>query len=80
MRNSLGRTMNSETIAMPLLFARRFLERQGAVIEANPKGFDALLPQELAERLELPEYVSIMDGLKAESEGAIRDHLWISSA
>ena len=62
--------MNSETIAMPVFFARRFLERQGAVVEASLVGFDALLPQELAERLELPDYVRIKDGVPAESEGA----------
>jgi hypothetical protein len=62
--------MNSETIAMPVFFARRFLERQGAVVEASLAGFDALLPQELAERLELPDYVRIKDGVPAESEGA----------
>ncbi|MBN2034297.1 MAG: hypothetical protein JW836_13570 [Deltaproteobacteria bacterium] len=61
--------MNSESAAQPFLFARRFLEEQGAVVETSPAGFDALLPQELAEKLGLPEYVRIKDGLAAESEG-----------
>ncbi len=60
--------MNSETLAEPFVFARRFLERQGAVVEASSVGFDALLPQELAERLEVPDYVRIKDGLPLESK------------
>lgn len=62
--------MNSETVAQPLVFAQRFLERQGAVIEANPEGgLDALLPDRLSAQLELPEYVRITDGPPAQSQG-----------
>jgi hypothetical protein len=53
--------MSSEITVEPLLFARRFLERQGSLIDANPEGFDAILPHLLAERLDLPEYVSIRE-------------------
>lgn len=60
--------MKSETLAEPFVFVRRFLERQGAVVEASSVGFDALLPQELAERLEVPDYVRIKDGLPLESK------------
>jgi len=60
--------MNSETLREPFLFGRRFLERQGAVIEAIPAGFDALLPQDLAERLEVPDYVRIKEGQSSESK------------
>ena len=62
--------MNSETLREPFLFSRHFLERQGAVIEAIPDGFDALLPQDLAERLALPDYVRIKEG--ESSEGSER--------
>lgn len=51
--------MSSEIAGEPILFARRFLERQGALIDANPEGFDAVLPHILAKKLDLPEYVSI---------------------
>jgi hypothetical protein len=60
--------MNSETRGEAFLFARRFFERQGALVEASPEGFDALLPQELAERLQLPDYVRIKDGPPSESK------------
>jgi hypothetical protein len=69
MRSSLVKTMNSEAIETPVSFARRFLEMRGAVLEANPEGFDALLPDKLAAQLELPEYVRIKDALPAESRG-----------
>jgi hypothetical protein len=61
--------MNSEITGEPILFAQRFLEKHGAAIELNPEGFDALLPHGVSSRLELPEYVSIKEGLTAEGEG-----------
>jgi hypothetical protein len=67
----LVKTMNSEAIETPISFARRFLESQGAVVEAIPEGFDALLPGSLAEQLELPEYVRIKERLPAESRGEV---------
>ena len=66
--------MNSEFTSEPLVFAQRFLARHGAAIEANPEGFEALLPHELSKRLALPEYVSIKEGLRAEAE----DHYGIT--
>jgi len=68
MRRSSVKTMNSETLRQPFLFGRRFLEMQGAVIEAIPEGFDALLPQDLAESLEIPDYVRIKEGRPSEGE------------
>jgi len=64
--------MNSEIAREPLLFAQRFLEKHGAAIEANPKGFEALLPHELSKSLELPEYLNIKAGLKADGEEQYR--------
>jgi hypothetical protein len=61
--------MNFETAARPALFVRRFLERQGSVVEAGREGFDALLPGALAERLDVPEYATFGEGLSAESKG-----------
>lgn len=43
---------------LPARFARHFLETHGAVIEKKPDGWDALLPGELAQRLDLSELVS----------------------
>jgi hypothetical protein len=64
--------MNSEITREPILFAQRFFEKHGAAIEANPEGFEALLPHGLSKRLELPEYVSIKEGLKADGEEQYR--------
>lgn len=61
--------MNSEGIETPLSFARRFLERQGALVEGRPAGLDAILPPPLAERLEVPEYVTFREEQPAEGEG-----------
>ena len=60
--------MNSEITREPIVFAQRFLIKHGAAIEANPEGFEALLPHELSRRLGLPEYVRIKEGLRAEGE------------
>jgi hypothetical protein len=60
--------MNSEITREPIVFAQRFLVKHGAAIEANPEGFEALLPYELSRRLGLPEYVSIKEGLRPEGE------------
>jgi hypothetical protein len=43
---------------LPVRFARHFLEAHDAVVEEKTEGWDALLPGELAERLNLPELVS----------------------
>jgi len=53
--------MSSEIAGEPILFVRRFLEREGAVIEPNQEGFEAVLPQSLSKRLDLPEYVRIKE-------------------
>ncbi len=60
--------MNSEITREPVFFAQRFLVRHGAAVEANPEGFEALLPHELSRKLGLPEYVNIKEGLRAEGE------------
>jgi hypothetical protein len=60
--------MNSEITREPIVFAQRFLARHGAAVEANPVGFEALLPHELSRKLGLPEYVNIIEGLRAEGE------------
>ena len=60
--------MNSEMTREPIVFAQRFLVKQGAAIEANPEGFEALLPHELSKTLELPEYVIIKKGLSADAD------------
>jgi hypothetical protein len=60
--------MNSETVGETFQFARRFLEMRGAVVEPRRGGFDALLPQALAERLEVPDYICIKNGSVAESK------------
>lgn len=43
---------------LPARFARHFLETHGAVVEKRPDGWDALLPGDLARRLDLSELVS----------------------
>jgi hypothetical protein len=60
--------MNSENLGDPFIFGRRYLESRGAVIEAVPDGFDALLPQELAECLGIPDYVQFKEAKPTESK------------
>jgi hypothetical protein len=60
--------MNSENLSDLLLFGRRYLESRGAVIEATPDGFDALLPQGLAESLGIPDYVQFKEARSTESK------------
>jgi len=60
--------MNSEPWSEPFLFARRYLESRGALIEAGPEGIDALLPQELAESLGVPDEVQFKEGASSESK------------
>ncbi len=43
---------------LPARFARHFLETHDAVVEEKPEGWDALLPGDLAQRLDLSELVS----------------------
>lgn len=50
-------------------FVTRFLEHNGAVIEKNPAGVQALLPEELQVLLQTPEYIHISGGpARAHSE------------
>jgi hypothetical protein len=63
--------MSSEAGPSPLSFARRFLESQGAVVEWNREGFEALLPRGLADQLGIPEYVRIKERLPAETQGEV---------
>ena len=46
----------------PTDFASRFLENRGAVIEMNPSGFEALLPEALAELLETGDHIQVAGG------------------
>lgn len=56
MKSDHQRTETDENL--PARFARHFLETHGAVIEDKPEGWDALLPEELAQRLDLSDLVS----------------------
>jgi hypothetical protein len=68
----LERTMSSEGIETLLSFVRRFLEGQGALVEQRTAGLDALLPPPLAQRLEVPEYVTFREDQPAKGEGHYR--------
>lgn len=54
--------MNSESNQELEEFACRFLENQGAVLERNDRGFEALLPENLSEVLGTPEHININTG------------------
>jgi hypothetical protein len=62
--------MKSEADTQILDFARRFLEQQGAVVEACGASLEAMLPADLAGALELPEYVRF-SGPGEEDSGAL---------
>ena len=53
------------------LFVRRFLECSGAEIEKSPDGMEVLLPEDLAVRLNTPEYFHIATGEGAEETFAV---------
>ena len=50
-------------------FARYFFESNGAVIDKCIDGMDVLLPEDLALRLNTPEYIRITTGKDAENAG-----------
>jgi len=58
-KSYLVKTMNSEPDQGLERFAFRFLENQGAVLERNEGGFEALLPERLAGFLGTPEHIRI---------------------
>jgi hypothetical protein len=66
--------MSSEGVETLFSFARRFLEGQGALVEPGPAGLDAILPLPLAQRLEVPEYVTFREDQPAEGEGEYSIH------
>ena len=49
-------------------FASRFLENRGAVLEINPSGFEALLPETLAELLETGDHIQVAGGSTADGK------------
>jgi len=59
--------MNSESNQELEAFAFRFLENQGAVLERNQRGFEALLPENLSGVLGTSEHISINTGSHHES-------------
>ena len=61
--------MNSESNQELEEFACRFLENQGAVLERNERGFEALLPENLSEVIGTSEHININTGSDPESEG-----------
>jgi hypothetical protein len=71
MRNFLERIMNSEPGNELLQFATRFLESQGAVLEHERDGFEAVIPEKLSKLLGTPEYIRF--NREAGEDG---DHLY----
>lgn len=61
--------MNSKSNQELEEFACRFLENQGAVLERNEHGFEALLPENLSEVFGTSEHININTGSDPESEG-----------
>lgn len=61
--------MNSESNQELEKFACRFLENQGAVLERNEQGFEALLPENLSVVFGTSEHININTGSDLESEG-----------
>jgi len=59
MKNFLEKIMNFDSDYELENFACRFLEIHGAEVEKNEKGFEVLLPENLSNLLETPEYFHI---------------------
>lgn len=74
MKNCLGKIMNSESYQELAQFAYQFLENQGAVLEKNKGGFEALLPEELSILLGTPDHIC----LDRESGPELRDYYAIN--
>ncbi len=66
--------MNSDPENELLGFAARFLESRGAVLESRNGGLEAVLPKELSEFLEVPEYFRITSGFGEEAQDAYAIH------
>jgi len=59
MKSFLERTMNSDPENELMRFAARFLGSRGAILEGKNGELEAVLPEELSELLEVPEYFRI---------------------
>ncbi len=66
--------MNSDPGNELLRFAGHFLEARGAVLEGKNDELEAVLPKELAEFLEVPEYLRIRSDSRDETDGAYSIH------
>lgn len=66
--------MNSDADRGLRQFAARFFENQGAILEKNHSGFEALLPSKLSESLGIPEHVFLSE----ESPSSSKDHYALS--
>ncbi len=71
MKNFLEKIMSFELDCTLEQFVRRFFELHGAEMEKTPRGLEVLLPGELAQRLETPDYIHIQTGLEAAGEHAV---------
>ena len=67
MKNCLGKIMNFEPDQELGRFAFRFLKNQGAVLERDERGFEALLPEELSGLLSTPDHIRVSFGSETES-------------
>lgn len=67
MRNYSGKTMSFKLDRDLEHFVYRFLENNGAELERNDKGFEALLPERLSRLLATPEYIRITNGPAPET-------------
>lgn len=61
--------MNFEPDQELIRFASLFLENQGAVLERDEGGFEALLPEELSGLLSTPDHIRVSFGSETESRG-----------
>lgn len=70
MKKYLVKIMNSKNDIKLEEFVRRFLENQGAALEKNGQGFEALLPENLSMSLDTSEHININTMPDSESEEA----------
>jgi hypothetical protein len=71
MRNFSEKIMSFDSGNALERFIERFFEANGAAVEKHPGRLDALLPEHLAVRLKLPEYLQLKTGADVEEKLAV---------
>jgi len=71
--------MKSDLQASPIEFARRFLELNGAAVESQGAGIEALIPDQLRARLDTAEHIRISGKPEDEQNSSNRNEDYVAT-